>query len=58
MIYFPLFDITLGSGFDVVNHCPTNCFDRVKEMISFFSKTVAKRTPPGQRQSVQNEGIR
>ena len=31
---------------------------RVKEMITFFSKTVAKRTPPGQRQSVQNEGTR
>ena len=29
----------------------------VKEMITFFSKTIAKRTPPGQRQSVQNEGI-
>jgi len=25
-------------------------------MLSFFSKTIAKRTPPGQRQSVQNEG--
>lgn len=24
-------------------------------MIVFFSKTIAKRTPPGQRQSVQNE---
>jgi synaptobrevin family protein YKT6 len=23
----------------------------VKEMIIFFSKTIAKRTPPGQRQS-------
>lgn len=28
----------------------------VKEMITFFDKTIAKRTPPGQRQSVQNEG--
>jgi synaptobrevin homolog YKT6 len=28
----------------------------VKEMVVFFSKTIAKRTPPGQRQSVQNEG--
>jgi synaptobrevin family protein YKT6 len=28
---------------------------RVREMITFFSKTIAKRTPPGQRQSVQNE---
>eukprot|EP01031_Cornospumella_fuschlensis_P039716 gene39716-48357_t len=27
----------------------------VKEMISFFNKTIAKRTPLGQRQSVQNE---
>lgn len=27
----------------------------VKEMLTFFSKTIAKRTPPGQRQSVQNE---
>ena len=24
-------------------------------MITFFNKTIAKRTPPGQRQSVQNE---
>ena len=29
----------------------------VREMITFFSKTIAKRTPPGQRQSVQNEGF-
>ena len=28
----------------------------VKEMITFFCKTITKRTPPGQRQSVQNEG--
>lgn len=28
----------------------------VREFITFFSKTIAKRTPPGQRQSVQNEG--
>jgi synaptobrevin family protein YKT6 len=28
----------------------------VKEMITFFDKTIAKRTQPGQRQSVQNEG--
>lgn len=27
----------------------------VREMITFFSKTIAKRTPPGQRQSVQNQ---
>lgn len=27
----------------------------VKEMITFFDKTIAKRTPPGQRQSVQNQ---
>jgi len=27
----------------------------VREMITFFSKTITKRTPPGQRQSVQNE---
>lgn len=25
-------------------------------MITFFNKTIAKRTPLGQRQSVQNEG--
>lgn len=25
-------------------------------MITFFNKTIAKRSPPGQRQSVQNEG--
>ena len=25
-------------------------------MLTFFCKTIAKRTPPGQRQSVQNEG--
>ena len=24
-------------------------------MITFFNKTITKRTPPGQRQSVQNE---
>jgi hypothetical protein len=28
----------------------------VREMITFFNKTIAKRTAPGQRQSVQNEG--
>ena len=28
----------------------------VKEMITFFDKTIAKRTQPGQRQSVQQEG--
>mmetsp|Transcript_18679 Transcript_18679/g.32404 ORF Transcript_18679/g.32404 Transcript_18679/m.32404 type:complete len:200 (-) Transcript_18679:128-727(-) len=27
----------------------------VREMLTFFNKTIAKRTPPGQRQSVQNE---
>mmetsp|Transcript_38337 Transcript_38337/g.105612 ORF Transcript_38337/g.105612 Transcript_38337/m.105612 type:complete len:200 (+) Transcript_38337:62-661(+) len=27
----------------------------VKEMLTFFNKTIAKRTPLGQRQSVQNE---
>lgn len=27
----------------------------VQEMITFFDKTITKRTPPGQRQSVQNE---
>mmetsp|Transcript_25512 Transcript_25512/g.25759 ORF Transcript_25512/g.25759 Transcript_25512/m.25759 type:complete len:200 (+) Transcript_25512:97-696(+) len=26
-----------------------------REMITFFSKTICKRTPPGQRQSVQNQ---
>lgn len=26
-------------------------------MITFFNKTIAKRTPYGQRQSVQNQGI-
>lgn len=31
-------------------------FYRVKEMITFFDKTIAKRTPLGQRQSVQNQG--
>ncbi len=29
--------------------------DRVKEMVTFFNKTITKRTPAGQRQSVQNE---
>jgi synaptobrevin family protein YKT6 len=29
----------------------------VREMIVFFDKTIAKRTPLGQRQSVQNEGL-
>jgi hypothetical protein len=28
----------------------------VKEFIFFVGRTVAKRTPPGQRQSVQHEG--
>lgn len=28
----------------------------VKEFIVFVGRTVAKRTPPGQRQSVQHEG--
>jgi len=27
----------------------------VKEMLTFFNKTIAKRTPSGKRQSVQNE---
>jgi len=27
----------------------------VREMLTFFNKTLTKRTPPGQRQSVQNE---
>lgn len=27
----------------------------VREMITFFNKTITKRTPPGQRQSVQNQ---
>ena len=27
----------------------------VREMITFFNKTICKRTTPGQRQSVQNE---
>eukprot|EP01035_Chromulina_nebulosa_P020805 gene20805-26971_t len=27
----------------------------VREMLTFFNKTIAKRTPPGQRQSVQNQ---
>jgi hypothetical protein len=27
----------------------------VREMITFFAKTIAKRTPCGTRQSVQNE---
>ena len=31
-------------------------YTSVKEMITFFCKTITKRTPPGQRQSVQNEG--
>lgn len=26
--------------------------------MTFFNKTIAKRTPPGQRQSVQHEGMR
>jgi synaptobrevin family protein YKT6 len=27
----------------------------VREMITFFSKTITKRTPPGQRQTVENQ---
>lgn len=30
----------------------------VKEFIVFVGRTVAKRTPPGQRQSVQHEGLK
>jgi synaptobrevin homolog YKT6 len=26
-------------------------------MITFFSKTICKRTPPGQRQTVENQGL-
>lgn len=29
----------------------------VREFIVFVSRTVAKRTPPGQRQSVEHEGL-
>lgn len=29
----------------------------VKEFIVFVGRTVAKRNPPGQRQSVQHEGL-
>lgn len=29
----------------------------VREFIVFVGRTVAKRTPPGQRQSVQHEGL-
>ncbi|CAH2051096.1 unnamed protein product, partial [Thlaspi arvense] len=28
----------------------------VREFVVFVGRTVAKRTPPGQRQSVQHEG--
>lgn len=28
----------------------------VREMINFFSRTFIKRTPAGQRQSIQHEG--
>ena len=28
-----------------------------KEFIVFVARTIAKRTPPGQRQSVQQEGV-
>jgi hypothetical protein len=28
----------------------------IKEMVTFFSKTIVKRTPAGQRQTVQHEG--
>jgi synaptobrevin family protein YKT6 len=28
----------------------------IKEMTTFFSKTIVKRTQPGQRQTVQHEG--
>ena len=33
----------------------TNLIGSVREMITFFNKTICKRTTPGQRQSVQNE---
>lgn len=44
----------------IVQACELSAFGffqrgTVKEMITFFDKTIAKRTPPGQRQSVQNE---
>ena len=32
-----------------------SCIGSVREMITFFNKTICKRTSPGQRQSVQNE---
>ena len=32
-------------------------FYRVREMITFFDKFITKRTQPGQRQSVQNQGM-
>ena len=31
------------------------CRRTVREMMTFFDKTICKRTPPGQRQSVQNQ---
>jgi hypothetical protein len=39
------------------NNNNNNNNNRVKEMLTFFNKTISKRTPPGQRQSVQNEGV-
>ena len=58
--------LLLLSCFSVSMHCSDSyskrfldmfrIYTRVKEMITFFCKTITKRTPPGQRQSVQNEG--
>ncbi|RYG99111.1 hypothetical protein EON65_50620 [archaeon] len=54
---FPARHVSLLTSSTLFSHILIKfVLDRVKEMISFFNKTIAKRTPLGQRQSVQNEG--
>ena len=47
--------VILGGAPDLSNF---GYFQRgpVKEMVWFVSRTIAKRTPPGRRQSVEHEG--
>lgn len=47
--------VILANASDV-NHFGYFQRSSVKEFIVFVGRTVAKRTPPGQRQSVQHEG--
>lgn len=48
--------VILANASDV-NHFGYFQRSSVKEFIVFVGRTVAKRNPPGQRQSVQHEGL-